>query len=46
MGFDPCNRSLKIQKSKVGAQIPKVGAHLVVWGFIPHTLPHPREHEM
>jgi len=33
MGFDPYNCSLKIQKS-IGILIPKVGAHLGVWGFI------------
>jgi len=38
MGFDPCNRSLKIQKS-TETPIPKVRAHLGVWGFIPsHSL--------
>jgi hypothetical protein len=34
LSFDPCNRSLKIWKS-IGTLIPKVGAHLGVWGFIP-----------
>ncbi len=34
MGFDPWNRFLKIQKS-TETPIPKVGAHLGVWGFIP-----------
>jgi hypothetical protein len=29
MGFDPCNRSLKIQES-IGTSTPKVGAHLEV----------------
>jgi hypothetical protein len=33
MGFDPYNRSLKIQES-IGTPTPKVGAHLGVWGFI------------
>jgi hypothetical protein len=34
MGFDPYNRSLKIRES-IGIPIPKVRAHLEVWGFIP-----------
>ncbi len=34
MGFDPCNFSLKIQKS-IGTPIPKAGAPLGVCGFIP-----------
>jgi len=38
MGFDPCNRSLKIQKS-IGTPIPKVGAHLEMWRFIPSHFP-------
>jgi hypothetical protein len=41
MGFDSWNFSLKIQKS-TETSIPKVGAHLGVWGFIPSpslTLP-------
>jgi hypothetical protein len=41
MGFDLCNRSLKIWES-IGTPTPKVGTHLGVWGFIPshsHTLP-------
>jgi hypothetical protein len=41
MGFDPCNHSLKIQKS-IRTPTPKMGAHLGVWGFIPShclTLP-------
>jgi len=38
MGFDPCNRSLKIQKSIV-TPTPKVAAHLGVWGFIPSHSP-------
>ncbi len=33
MGFDLCNRSLKIHES-IGIPIPKVRAHLGVWGFI------------
>jgi hypothetical protein len=33
MGFDPCNRSLKIWEL-VGSPTPKVGAHLGVWRFI------------
>ncbi len=38
MNFDPYNHFLKIQKS-IGALIPKVGAHLGVWGFIPSHSP-------
>jgi len=38
MGFDPCNRSLKIWES-IGTLTPKVGAHLGVWGFIPSQSP-------
>jgi hypothetical protein len=34
MSFDPCNRLLKIQES-MGTLIPKMRAHLGVWGFIP-----------
>jgi hypothetical protein len=34
MGFDPCNCFLKIRES-IKTPIPKVGAHLGVWGFIP-----------
>jgi len=34
MGFDPCIRPLKIQKS-IGTPTPKMGIHLGVWGFIP-----------
>jgi hypothetical protein len=38
MSFDPYNHPLKIRKS-IGTPIPKVGAHLGVWGFIPlHSL--------
>jgi hypothetical protein len=38
MGFDPCNRPLKIQES-IGTPILKMGVHLGVWGFIPsHSL--------
>jgi hypothetical protein len=33
MGFDPCNRSLKIRES-IETSIPQVGAHLGVWGLI------------
>jgi hypothetical protein len=33
MGFDPCNRSLKIRESS-GTPIPQVGVALGVWGFI------------
>ncbi len=39
MGFDPCNLSLKIQKS-IGTPTPKVGVHLGVWRFNSHTLPY------
>ncbi len=38
MGFDPCNLSLKIWES-IGILIPKVGAHLGVWKFIPSHSP-------
>jgi hypothetical protein len=44
MGFDPCNRSLKIRKS-IETPTPILGVHLRVWGFIftlSHTLPHSR----
>ncbi len=34
MGFDPFNRSLKIQES-IRIPTPKLGAHLGVWRFIP-----------
>jgi hypothetical protein len=34
MGFDPCNRPLKIWES-IGTPTPKMGVHLGVWGFIP-----------
>ncbi len=34
MNFDPCNHPLKIWES-IGTPIPKVRAHLGVWGFIP-----------
>jgi hypothetical protein len=34
MNFDPCNRSLKIQKS-IETPTPKVRAPLGVWRFIP-----------
>ncbi len=33
MGFDHCNRSLKIEES-IGTPTPKMGAHLGVWVFI------------
>jgi hypothetical protein len=32
MGFDPCNRFLKIRES-VGIRIPKMGVHLGLWRF-------------
>jgi hypothetical protein len=38
MSFDPYNRFLKIQES-IEILIPKVGAHLGVWGFIPSHSP-------
>jgi len=38
MGFDPYNRFLKIWKS-VKTTIPKVGAHLGLWRFIPSHSP-------
>ncbi len=38
MGFDPCNRTLKIRKSIV-TPTPNMGVQLRVWGFIPsHSL--------
>jgi hypothetical protein len=37
MGFDPCNRSLKIQES-IRIPTPKVGVHLGVWRFNSPTL--------
>jgi len=38
MIFDPRNHLLKSQEF-IGTLIPKVGAHLGVWGFIPsHSL--------
>ncbi len=39
MSFDPCNHPLKFLKS-MRTPIPKVGAHLVVWGSFLHTLLH------
>jgi hypothetical protein len=42
MGFDPCNRALKIRES-IGTPIPNMGVHLGVWGFIPsHSFALPR----
>jgi hypothetical protein len=38
MGFDPYNCSLKMWEF-IGTPIPKVGAHLGVWGFIPSHSP-------
>jgi hypothetical protein len=38
MRFDPCNCSLKIWDS-IETPIPKVGAHLGVWRFIPSHSP-------
>jgi hypothetical protein len=38
LGFDPCNRFLKIRES-IGTPTSKMGVHLGVWGFIPsHSL--------
>ncbi len=38
LGFDPCNRSLKIRES-TGTSTPNVGVPLGVWGSIPsHSL--------
>ncbi len=34
MGFDPCNRPLKIRES-IGTLTNKMGIHLRVWRFIP-----------
>ncbi len=34
MGFDSCNRPLKIRES-IGTPTPKMGVHLGVWRFIP-----------
>ncbi len=45
MGFDPCNCSLKIEKS-IRILIPKVGIHLGVCGSFLHTLPDSWDHEM
>jgi hypothetical protein len=39
MGFDPCNRTLKVQES-IKTPTPKVGVHLQVRGFISLTLSH------
>jgi len=38
MGFDPCNHAMKIWKL-IKIPIPKVGARLGVWGFIPSYSP-------
>jgi len=38
MGFDPYNRSVKVQKS-IGTPTPKVGVHLGLWGFLPSHFP-------
>jgi hypothetical protein len=38
MNFDPCNFLLKIWKS-IETPIPKVGAHLGMWGFIHSDFP-------
>jgi hypothetical protein len=34
MGFDPCDRLLKVQES-IGTLTPTMGVHLGVWGFTP-----------
>jgi hypothetical protein len=34
LGFNPCNRFLKIQKS-IRTLTPNMGVHLGVWGFFP-----------
>jgi hypothetical protein len=39
MGFDPCNRSMKIWES-IRTPTPKVGVHLGVWRFNSPTLPY------
>jgi hypothetical protein len=39
MGFDPCNRSLKIWES-IGTPTPKMGFHLGVWRFNSLILPY------
>jgi hypothetical protein len=39
MGFDPCNRFLKIWES-ISTPTSKVGVHLGVWRFNFHTLPY------
>jgi len=36
MNFDPCDTSLKIRNS-IGIPTPKMGVHLGMCGFIPHT---------
>jgi hypothetical protein len=42
MGLNPCNHPLKVWKS-IRIPIPKMGAHLGVWRFIPsHSLTIPR----
>jgi hypothetical protein len=43
LGFDLCNRSLNIRES-TETLILKVRVPLGVWGFIPHTFLHSREH--
>jgi hypothetical protein len=45
MNFDPFIHPLQIQES-IETLIPKVGAHLGMWGSFPHTLLHSQEHEM
>ncbi len=45
MSFDPCDHPLKIWES-IETLIPKMGAHLGVWKFIPSHCPTFLEHEM
>jgi len=45
MGFDPCNRPLKIRES-IGTLIPKWESTWECEGSFPHTLSHSWEHEM
>jgi hypothetical protein len=45
MGFDPCNRPLKIWES-IGTSLPKMDFTWECEGSFPHTLLHSQEHEM
>jgi hypothetical protein len=45
MSFDPCDHPLKIWEP-IETLIPKMGAHLGVWRFIPSHCPTLPEHEM